>query len=755
MLLATTSCQQDEFESSAQGNEVDVTFTLQQEGATGAATRAIGDGTTATDLYFAAYNGDGNYLPDLKPINQPANGHIQFVDKKATVQLRLVKGQTYNFVFWAQSPNTTAYTTSFGTNASDKLDNATVSVDYSGNANDENRDAFWKVEKEVFVNGPLTKEIVLKRPFAQVNVGINIGELAEAKAAGVNVTKSRFTFSEAATALKVASGKVTGKTEVVLGSYAIPESVKDDKEGDLKNVPNKDGKYEDYEYIAMSYILVNTDGVGEGYTMAGTEQLVINNATFTIYDNDKEIKTYQLPNLPLQRNYRTNIIGSIMSDTEFTIVINPIFDGDINYPDNQKNELLFAAANGGEVTLTEDVVLDGALNVTSDMVLNLNGYTITNKVENTSTDVIIVRKGATLTINGEEGGVTAVSGNNGYAIISQGKLIINGGTYRSGLDEKNDGNCTIYASGNGEIYIYGGDFSTPEGDDATYVINKKDGDRATTKIAIYGGQFKNFNPQNNKAEGAGTNFVAEGYKAVEKNGTYYVVADEVDTVATTAAELTEALTAGKEVWLANDITVQTSITGNVNIDGAGNTLSATKSDAQYMIQPTGGVIKNLTISGYNERNENGKVLRGIYLTPATDMVIENCNISGVAYPLNTGEGSVKGKTLTVKNSTLVGWTSFSGKLASASFENCKFGIGSYFQDTETPSWNGCLKPYVTTVLTDCTFDNGFYLDFSALTEGATVTLKNCKVGSTVITADNIKTLLNIEGTPAEGALVVE
>ena len=86
MLLATTSCQQDEFESSAQGNEVDVTFTLQQEGATGAATRAIGDGTTATDLYFAAYNGDGNYLPDLKPINQPANGHIQFVDKKATAR---------------------------------------------------------------------------------------------------------------------------------------------------------------------------------------------------------------------------------------------------------------------------------------------------------------------------------------------------------------------------------------------------------------------------------------------------------------------------------------------------------------------------------------------------------------------------------------------------------------------------------------------------------------------------------------------
>lgn len=119
-----------------------------------------------------------------------------------------------------------------------------------------------------------------------------------------------------------------------------------------------------------------------------------------------------------------------------------------------------------------------------------------------------------------------------------------------------------------------------------------------------------------------------------------------------------------------------------------------------MIQPTGGVIKNLTISGYNERNENGKVLRGIYLTPATDMVVENCNISGVAYPLNTGAGSVEGKTLTVKNSTLVGWTSFSGKLASASFENCK-------------------------------------------------------VGSTVITADNIKTLLNIEGTPAEGALVVE
>lgn len=180
------------------------------------------------------------------------------------------------------------------------------------------------------------------------------------------------------------------------------------------------------------------------------------------------------------------------------------------------DELVTSIAQGGEVILADDITLGATVTIPAgvDVVLDLNGKTLTNKVDNAKTDVIIVNEGATLTINGE-GNVTAVSGNDGYAIISKGVLTINGGTYRSGLDAKNDGNCTIYAKGNGKVYITGGDFSTTEEDTTTHIINKADGDRATTVIEISGGTFTNFNPGDNRAEGAGTNFLAAGYKSVE------------------------------------------------------------------------------------------------------------------------------------------------------------------------------------------------------------------------------------------------
>ena len=51
----------------------------------------------------------------------------------------------------------------------------------------------------------------------------------------------------------------------------------------------------------------------------------------------------------------------------------------------------------------------------------------------------------------------------------------------------------------------------------------------TAKIIVKGGTFVNFNPANCKAEGEGTNFVADGYKVVtETHGTdtWYTVVPE-------------------------------------------------------------------------------------------------------------------------------------------------------------------------------------------------------------------------------------
>ena len=192
-------------------------------------------------------------------------------------------------------------------------------------------------------------------------------------------------------------------------------------------------------------------------------------------------------------------------------------------PDAQvwESELKAAALLGGSYTLPGDVTLTSPIVVPagSHFVLNLNGYTVKNQVENAATDVIVVEEGGELVINGE-GTVEAVTGNDGYAVIAKGKVTINGGTYKAGVDENGEANAVVYARGNGEVYVNGGYF--PNEHSSVYVLNKKDADRATTVIEVRGGTFVGFNPADNAAEGAGTNFVAEGYFASEDGDNYIV-----------------------------------------------------------------------------------------------------------------------------------------------------------------------------------------------------------------------------------------
>ena len=189
------------------------------------------------------------------------------------------------------------------------------------------------------------------------------------------------------------------------------------------------------------------------------------------------------------------------------------------------DQLAAAIAKGGKVVLQSDITIEETISVPKGVtvVLDLNGQKLTNKKENTTTDVIVVAEGAELTINGD-GEIEAVTGNDGYAVISEGLLIINGGTIKSGIDINDEPNAVIYARGKGKVYVNGGIF--PNDNTSKYVLNKKDADRATTTIEVAGGTFGAFNPGNNAAEGAGTNFLKAGFKSIDNgDGTYTVVAE--------------------------------------------------------------------------------------------------------------------------------------------------------------------------------------------------------------------------------------
>ena len=84
--------------------------------------------------------------------------------KKATIKLQLVKDLNYDVVFWAQAEECKAYTFYW--------ENATMTVDYKGLANDDYRDAFYAVRQDLMVTDGLLEETVyLYRPFAQINFG--------------------------------------------------------------------------------------------------------------------------------------------------------------------------------------------------------------------------------------------------------------------------------------------------------------------------------------------------------------------------------------------------------------------------------------------------------------------------------------------------------------------------------------------------------------------------------------------------------
>lgn len=258
------------------------------------ATKAIGDGMTATKLYYQVFDADGKVIEGLGVQNK------ELVSGKTTVSFQLIKDQTYNFVFWAQTAETGYYTVT---------DLRTITANYEGKkSNDENFDAFFAVEKALTINGPITKTVTLKRPFAQ----INIATTDVLKAGG---TTSKVKFDGAMSAVKVKgvptvfsplTDGFSKSADVEFASAAIPG-------GDFTIT----GSTDTYKHMAVNYVFAPVDG--------------------TVYDVEASLKVegkdvvVKVPSAPAKRNYRTNIYGNLLTATaDFNVVIDPGFAGEEN-----------------------------------------------------------------------------------------------------------------------------------------------------------------------------------------------------------------------------------------------------------------------------------------------------------------------------------------------------------------------------------------------------------------------------------------
>ncbi len=302
-MLFATSCTQDDLRNgSANSDYIDATFTLATEDGIG--TRAIGNGAQANVVACAVY--DANTQAELPLLRQyrPINSGT------ATYSVRLAKGKNYRVAFFAYHDNDDDHTQSAHYNVTDMKN---IVVKDSQFSNVEERDAFTAyvdIEEGETMNA-YSEAVVLQRPFAQLNLGIDQVELDAAAAAGLVVKESKI---------------VVGNVYKVFSAYenAVPTTAAlESMEFNFNDIPDEKliiGTKE-YTYLAMNYILVGNKGTEKGLTdiefVWKTAQGVTNNPTT------------HFVNVPAQRNYRTNIVGKLLtSPTDFNISIDQRFDGD-------------------------------------------------------------------------------------------------------------------------------------------------------------------------------------------------------------------------------------------------------------------------------------------------------------------------------------------------------------------------------------------------------------------------------------------
>ena len=280
-LFAAASCQQENLEPEVKGG---VTYEITLPG--GPQTKGE-SGYDTYDLYYEVYktvNAD-----ELAALTEPLfENTVTMTGNTHTLQLDLLNDQDYTVLFWANKQ----YASDFNL-----TDLRKVGIKTPIAANNDNRDAFCGMDQLVQHDGAQSKTVELKRPFAQVNIATLVPDLDY----DVTPTKSYVKVSSIPMTFNVFTGLPEGNTEAV--EFSTKEQPAQIPGGVLAGT--------DYTWVAMNYVLV-PESVVEVYYEITTANGIVKNT---------------IPNVPVKKNYRTNIIGNLLtSNATYTIELKPGFE---------------------------------------------------------------------------------------------------------------------------------------------------------------------------------------------------------------------------------------------------------------------------------------------------------------------------------------------------------------------------------------------------------------------------------------------
>ena len=334
-------------------------------------------------------------------------------------------------------------------------------------------------------------------------------------------------------------------------------------------------------------------------------------------------------------------------------------------------EAFEAATEGQTITVLTDIDLPSTINVTKQVTLDLDGKTISNTSAlwvGDNWSFFSVQAGGNLTVTGK--GTIDAKENDCYTfdVRDGGVLTIKDGTFTGNIscvylyNKENIGVSTCN--------IEGGTFSIKQladesGDRYRFLLNCYDASykNNTAKFNVIGGSFVNFNPANNQAEGAETNFCAAGYEAVLDGNVWTVqkapVAKIGEKTYTSLAEAFEAAQAGQTITVLTDIDQPSTINvtkqvtldlngkkifntsdlwggdnwsffsvranGNLTVTGDG-TIDAKENDCYTFDVRNGGIltIKEGTFTGN---------ISCVYLYNKENIGVSTCNIEGGTFSI--------------------------------------------------------------------------------------------------------------------------
>ena len=339
ILFGAVSCAKEDISSSLAGGEVEVTLSVDVPEL---GTRAFGDGMTVNQLFIAVYEKIGNTtsteaLPISRIDGEGFQGSVAFSGGRATVTMVLLKGKTYDLVFWAQNRAQDCYSMNWATRQ--------LTVDYTDAlSQEESRDAFFLIRNDWTAGAQDAEtEFHLYRPFAQINVANSDADVAFVTANGATIEKSAMTVkTKVANVLNMKTGDVAGSADVDFDPYAIPSQA---------------FHIAGYNYLAMNYLLVNE------------KDLV--NLEFVFTDDEGVAYTREYGNVPVQRNYRTNILGQIISSPiDFTVVIENIFNNVEHEVDNNGTKEVAVVDSVDDLATIAEQINNGELPANTNIVLN-------------------------------------------------------------------------------------------------------------------------------------------------------------------------------------------------------------------------------------------------------------------------------------------------------------------------------------------------------------------------------------------------